>query len=463
MEMNKMRFVIFGIGNMYQKYKSTFKKDIEITAFIDNQQEKWGKKTDGIMVYAPEELNQLNYDAVFILSVHCLEMRMQLLRIGIPKEKIYMMDNHIELLCEKEPLQYYGKPEEKLYGESCGKKILTFSPALSSTGAQNVLYYTVCTLQKNNFQMIVVSKEDGIMRERLVKQGIPVIIMRDIHSRADEVKNLVDWADFIFVNTLLLYDTVFELKNYKKEFIWWIHETGILQYIEDDFKAIEAEEKVSIYAVSPMVIRIIQRQYGGDLRIKELKYGLPQYERKKRDRTPESKVIFAVIGYIGYIKGQDVFLEAVDRLPDDVREKAEFWIVGGGILSEKYKKMTERYSCIKVLGEVENTKICEIYSEIDAVVCVSRVEAMSVAITEGCMNGKTPIVSDAAGIAEFIENRKTGFVFESEDIDGLTEIMKQVIADPEMAERIGMASKGIYNNYFSMDIFERNLLAAIKL
>ncbi len=453
-----MRLVIFGAGKMYQEYKKDIKKDIEIVGFIDNEMSKWGKHLDGIMIYPPSDLITLEYDAVFLLSIYYRDMRLQLRKMGIPRNKIFTIDNHIELLVKDKPMHCYGI----LHQESSGKRVLIFSHALSSTGAQNVLYQVCDVLRKNDFQVTVVSKSDGILRERFIEIGIPVIIIRDIYSKKKNIDELVAWSDMIFVNTLLLYDTVYELSNYNKKLIWWIHESGELDYIQEDFELIEKKENVSIYSVSPLVRRMIWKKYSEKLKIESLLYGIPQYDTQVVKTIRQEKMIFALIGWIGYIKGQDIFLSAVNQLSATIREQAEFWIVGGGKLSSRELNIVKKHSCIKVLGEIEHTLMYKLYNQIDVVVSCSREDAMPVVVTEGCMTGKLIILSDAIGSADFIEHGKTGLVFKNEDVDGLIRWIEWAVSNREQAERIGRASKEVYKKYFSMDQFKDNLLAIIK-
>lgn len=452
-----MRLIIFGAGKMYQEYKEKFRRDIEIIAIIDNQADKWGKMIDGIMIYPPSYIENLKYDGVFLLSAYYHDMQLQLRKMGIPENKIYTIDSHIETLLPEEPVQYYGS----LCRETMRKKILVFSHALSSTGAQNVLYQAVCILRKNNYQVAVVSKSDGVLRDRFIEIDVPVIIIRDIHSKKEEVAKLVDWSDMIFVNTLLLYDTVFEVSKYNKKLIWWIHESGELKYVGAELRTIEKRDNVFIYAVSPLVKRLIWKECGDKLKIECLTYGLPKYNVQAAHKNEQDKVIFAVIGWIGYIKGQDIFLDAVDKLPADTKKQAEFWIIGGGELSPDDKKIVGKYSCIKVLGEIENTKMHEIYNEIDVVVSSSREDAMPVVVTEGCMAGKLVIISDSIGTAEFIEHGKTGLIFKNEDVNELAGWMEWAVGHRMQAKQIGTASQAVYEQYFSFEAFSDNLLAVI--
>lgn len=452
-----MRFVIFGVGKMYQMYKSNFRKDIQIVAFVDNQADKWGQQVDGITVHAPAELKNMEYDIIFLLSFYYLDMQLQLRQMGIPEDKIYTIDNHIESLCVEEEIKYYGE----LNKDASKKKILIFSHALFFTGAQNVLYHAVCAMKKNGFQIAVVSKSDGILRERLEKLDIPVVIIKDIYSKKIAVKQLVDWSDIILVNTLLLYDAVLELSKYNKKLVWWIHETGILKYVGGEFRRIEENQHVSIYAVSPLVKRLIQQECGDEMKVGVLPYGLPLYEVENKANIYGKKMIFAVIGRIVYIKGQDIFLRAVSRLPAIIRENAEFWIVGEGELTPEELKVAEKHSCVKVLGEIEDTRMHEIYREIDVVICSSREDAMPVVVAEGCMAGKSAIVSDAVGTADLIEHGTTGLIFKSEDVDELAEQIKWAFEHEERMKQIGAEAKKVFRQYFSMDVFESNLLTII--
>lgn len=453
-----MKIIVFGTGKMYQKVKSKLRKDIEIIAFIDNNSLKWESTIDGIPVYCPRKIMNFVYDYIFLLSSYQREMREQLAEMGVPGEKVIGNDQ-FERICESEPTQYFGKLSEKDNVE----KILIYSHALNSTGAQNVLYIAIQVLQKRGYQLAVVSKQDGILRDGILKLGVPVIIMGNPHADNNEFMELINWSDKVFVNTVWLYYAVEELLLLNKRVIWWIHETVGFEHLDDYLvKNIKESDTLSVYAVSPLVKRRMIQKFGKGLRIKELAYGLPIYESMGRDYNYHDKEVFAIIGGIGRIKGQDIFIQAVGQLQAHYREEAEFWIVGGGKLEEKDFKRAGLYPCIKILGELNNQEMPALYSAIDVVVCCSREEAMSVVVTEGCMNEKLIIVSDAAGNADYIEDRKNGLLFRCEDSRQLADLMEWVIDHKEEASEIGRAGKAIYENHFKLELFENNLINAIE-
>ena len=85
----KMRIIIFGTGKISMRFLSKLKKDIEIAAFLDNDPSKWERRIEQIPVLPPQKALELDYDFIFLLSASHVQMKDQLVEIGIPKEKIY--------------------------------------------------------------------------------------------------------------------------------------------------------------------------------------------------------------------------------------------------------------------------------------------------------------------------------------------------------------------------------------
>lgn len=459
-----MKIVIMGTGKLYDKYKKHIRKNLEIIRFIDNDQSKWGKRLDNILISSPDSLYSMEYDWIFLLSIFYYEMKQQLMRLGIPANKIYSIENHIEKLCEEEPVQYFGH-----INESSGKKhILIFSHSLISTGAQNVLLTAIHALVKNNYQLAVVSRENGILKDHLRAYNIPVIIIRDIYTKKNVLEELIQWSDIIFINTLLLYYIVLEASKGKKPVFWWIHEFGILPYIDDDiWYSLVMNPYVFTYVVSPLVKRKIEQRYRQTFNIPELQYGIPQlpFQNNSLDspaKTHNNRKIFAIVGAIGYIKGQDLFLQAVERLPKEIQNNAEFWIVGPGKLSTADNELAMHLSSVRIIGEIPNQDMWMLYSQIDAVICASRVDALPVVIAEACMHKKIVIVSDATGCADYLDDYVTGLLFPNEDVDALSDRIQWVWEHPDQTNEIANAGYSIYQKHFTMEIFEHHLMDSIK-
>lgn len=445
-----MRVVIFGTGKYYHRIKEKIREDVEVVALIDNDSSKWGKWIDGVEVFSPVKLSEIKYDIIFLASLSYGEMRVQLSKMGIPGSRILDI-NYSGKICEYTPAEYYGIPQ--LPGKM--GNILLFSHNLSMTGAPNVLFIAAGIMKKAGYCVVVVSREDGGLKERFLELGINVVIMRDTYYKNTEFRKLVDWADRILVNTIRLYHVIEEILDLNKKIIWWIHEVNGFEDIEDRlFDSINKRKGIFVYAVSPLVMKKLLQRTGADFKAEKLEFGLENYKVEAKENR--QKIIFALIGTIVRHKGQDIFIRAVERLPQSCKDTAEFWIVGRGQLAAEDLERVD--SCIKITGEIDIRKMPELYHRIDVVVCCSREEPMSVVVVEGCMNGKLVIVSDAAGIADYITDRSDGLLFRSEDVKQLAELMEWAIMHREQVRQIGNAAKGVYEKNFTLEIFERNLL-----
>jgi glycosyltransferase involved in cell wall biosynthesis len=394
----------------------------------------------------------LDYDFVFLLSVHEKEMRKQLIGLGVPILKIYGMDR-IEKICDMGESVYYGGGLP-----SCGKKnILVFSHAMTSTGAQNILFVTACELKKLGYAVVVVSTSDGVIRERLVDEGIPVIITKGIRYDSIEIKRLVEWSDTILVNTFWLYYIVIELCICGRKIVWWLHELGNISKMDAEvMQYILGRDNVKVYAVSNIVKNAVERVDGSCGKVGLLTFGLPEYDLE--DNRHNGVTIFAIIAGICHNKGQDIIIDAVAKLPCEYRNTAEFWIVGAGTLPQEDLEKANRYPCIKICGEVDNRRIKDIYSKIDVVICSSREEQMSVSVIEGLMNKKVTIVSDVAGIAEVIKDNVNGYRMKSEDSDDLARIMRHIMdSSQETIENIGIEARKTFDEFFSLEAYDARL------
>lgn len=460
-----MRIAIFGTGKLYERYKSKLRDGIEIVNLVDNDKNKIGTYIDGVKVISPEELYKVEYDYICLLSMYEYHMRKQLIKLGISRsvivdserwERFFVKDKYVEYLADERD------------GDN---NILIFSHALSSTGAQNVQLPLIEALLIRSCNVRVISKSDGPLRERLSRMGVSVIIMEDYRIENPTFVKLVDWADMVIINTLWLYYVVQEIDKitvrYKVDIKikWWIHESGVVENIEKtEFARLITLPYVSVYAVSVLLIRKLEDYCGIHNKITLFMFGIRDYcqENEQSDNKKDIKDVdvmtFSIIGIIeDIIKGQDIFIDMVKKLPIEYREKARFLIVGAGKLTESEMNDIEKIPQIHVTGEIPNEDIYKIYNESDVIVSCSREDAMSVVILEGFMNRKPAIMSDAIGVAELITDGVEGFIVKSEDVDGFAQKVMWMIDHRQQCKEMGNKARYIYESTFTMDKFKERL------
>lgn len=454
-----MRILVFGTGYQYRKRKEQL-KNMTVLAFLDNAKEKQGSYLDGIVVEAPERVHQYSYDYIFLLSDYYPEMRTQLLELGVPKDKIV----------DKEYLGVFGlwqMVQSKKYeikgvaAPGTKGRILLYSHELSLTGAPRVLYNMACILKQAGYYVEVCSCEEGKLLYEFLLQGIPVTVITSEASRYYlDVKETESRFDLVVVNTVCCYELIQRFANAKVPVVWWLHEVyGVYEDLKLAEKYFKPAENIYVYGMGYLAAATY-KQYFKDNSVKELVYGIPEFNKRAEDKKEKNKLVFAVIGNVKPKKGQDILIEAVLSNWNLWKEKAEFWVIGH--ITEETKNRYEELGIVKVFGQLEHSDIEELYKSIDVVVCPSFQESMSIVVTEGLMQKKICIVSDAAGIAKYIDNYQSGLLCTVGDVDSLAEAIQWVIDHPNKHKEIGERAYRVYREKFSYEQFEKNVLELVE-
>jgi hypothetical protein len=85
---DKQKTLIFGFSKQGIDYALLHQPTRQIIGFLDNNKEKQKTKELGLSVFAPEVVNQLDFDLVVIIGNRAGEMYKQLRELGVKKEKL---------------------------------------------------------------------------------------------------------------------------------------------------------------------------------------------------------------------------------------------------------------------------------------------------------------------------------------------------------------------------------------
>jgi glycosyltransferase involved in cell wall biosynthesis len=161
-----------------------------------------------------------------------------------------------------------------------------------------------------------------------------------------------------------------------------------------------------------------------------------------------------LIGRISEFKGQHLLIEAVQRLNNEgIRVQA--WIVGDAF-EVKYlnqlKKMTKDFDLVDQIhfpGFYENPM--ELMSCLDAVVLTTKKESFGLVLIEAMHAGVPVIGSDAGGVPEIIDHRKTGLLFETWNSVSLAEMIKQLVLDEKLRKDLAKNGQLKASRQFDLD------------
>lgn len=406
-----------------------------------------------------------------------------ILRNNADSAFIYISVGNDRLAIDFKQLAHLSKvnfySESELNFES-QKRILVFSHELSRTGAPVVLLDTVKEMIREKHFVVVVSPCDGPLRDEFLQSGAIVIIDRKVMcGRGEEfsksffktewyMDTFVQEVDLILICTLVGHNLVNRYSQTNKPILWWLHEGKYSLDFYKNYLPKSIPNNVKVFCGGKYTQRLL-KEFGFEYKSDLLLYGVNDVNKKVNKFIQQNnKVKFLLAGTIDERKGQDIVLEAIQKLEKEHLAKAEFFFVGDrnyGDTSNVYRqlfKMEKEYRNITVINAINREKLFEIYTKVDCLICPSRDDPMPVVATEMMMFSKVCICSTNTGTSDFIKDGYNGFIFENENAEELARKIAYVILHKNELNMIKKYSREVYEEIFAMDIFSNKLKNIIE-
>ncbi len=171
-------------------------------------------------------------------------------------------------------------------------------------------------------------------------------------------------------------------------------------------------------------------------------FGVDSSRSPKPARDHNSAIKFAFIGQIYPHKGTDILVEAFCRLP---KGSAELLIYGkedqSPEFTNKLRKMAAGYS-VFFRGTFPQTEIDTIFAEVDFLVIPSIWYENSPLVLLNSLASHTPvIISDVAGMTEFVEKGRNGYIFKRGSAADLERVLQNIIKDPGNARELAHSTE----------------------
>lgn len=473
-----MRYLIFGTGDYYNRYKKWFDQQ-EVVALLDNSEQKQYTRIDGIEVLPPMEGIRLDYDVVVILSFHFKIMKQQLFDLGVDEKCIYHFYDLYKLLAEhvvRRPIQYFNNAENILKVDSALKmKILLMSNDLALGGPAIALFHAAIVLKEYGYEVVYASMIDGPLREKLFEKDIPIMVDENLQIATMKGTEWVESFSLIICNTLN-YHAFLSDRNTAIPVIWWLHDT---RFFYDGVKR-EVMRKIKLDNLSVVSVGLVPemaiKEFLPEVQCGKLLYGVADSTANITEIKPSDfvlqkeklsdfvKIRFITIGFLEERKGQDILLHAIKKLPDHIRNRCEFYIVGYDetMFGEEIRRRSVGISEIIFTGSVDRVKIHELLSCSDVLICPSRQDPMPTVAAEAMMHSIPCIVSDATGTAAYIHEGEDGFIVPMENVLILAEKIEWCVANRGRLADIGQKARKLYEKYFSMKTFENNFIRVVN-
>lgn len=348
------------------------------------------------------------------------------------------------------------------------RKILIALPCLIPAGGINVITLMVKTLQKLNYQVDIISKEDGYMRQIFLQLGAEVKIQNNMIEESIAAW-IVENYDEVLINTLQMCTLVYMLNGKDIEVKWWIHEPPVFfqqlsQFVPQAFWD-NLCDNVKIIAAGNLVHEHILKTYKKENKI--LNFGVEEFddsaELAQIDLISPNKITFLLPSITFQpVKGQDIMAMAIEGLAKEYQERMEFIFIGAKLdqYSDFYdtiKSFEQSYKNVKVLDIIEKSELLALMKRVDCIVAPSRQDATNSCIVEGLMLSKVCLCSDGTGVARYMKDCVNGFVYPNYNVDELKVRMMLIADNFNRLDVIAKNGRKVYEEVFSVQVFEKNV------
>jgi len=178
-------------------------------------------------------------------------------------------------------------------------------------------------------------------------------------------------------------------------------------------------------------------------RIFHLGYGIEDKPFVNFSREPSNKFRFGFVGNVSEHKGIRLLIRAFNRIKGNRVALLAFGPYNQSYLS-KLKKDLKMDSRITFYGSFDNREISSVFSKFDVLVYPSIwYENQPIAILEALLAKIPVITSNLGGMAELVEDRITGLLFEAGNPDDLCQKMISLIDDHKLLRKLSESPRRV--------------------
>lgn len=351
------------------------------------------------------------------------------------------------------------------------KSVLVFIESLDGGGAEAILRNVVSVIDKNKFDITVVTETDNERYTDEVKSHVrhrsftkrngsalteiinKVIIKYSLLASEKAVRNNLIKGDYdVEIAFCEGYATKVignsGRKNSKK--IAWVH-TDVINHpwSEKIHGGAESERKCyenfdAIVCVSETMKDSFVKKYGMAEKVHVVYNVIDDEETLRKSKETVNldlpHPIFSLAGRITQVKGYDRLVRVCAKLRD-MGYDFSVAILGKGDEEENIKKLISENSLeerIKLFGFQENPH--KFIKRSDVFVCSSYAEGYSTAVSEAVILGIPVVTTECSGMREIFGGEECGIICENSD-EALFEAMKKVLDEPLLLENFKEAEK----------------------
>ena len=180
----------------------------------------------------------------------------------------------------------------------------------------------------------------------------------------------------------------------------------------------------------------------------------------------QGKTVFACIGMLEPRKGQSIFVQALESIPEELVCRGFYIFVGSKYSMSCYqnvKALQARYpQNVQHIEELPMDTLRGLYRRMDCLVCCSLDDPMPIVVAEAMAASKLIICSEHTGSAAILRADNSGLIYYNDDPLELARCITEVLEHPEEMESCRSAARVSYEANFHKTVFTKNILEAME-
>ena len=174
-----------------------------------------------------------------------------------------------------------------------------------------------------------------------------------------------------------------------------------------------------------------------------------------REKNKDFKILF--IGSVTDRKKPHLIVEAINNLNS---KDVNLYVVGptpNESYLSKLKELVNKYELeeqVVFVGSVDRESVMEYYSQSNLMILPSVSEGLARVIFESQATGCPVLVTDAPGMGDIVIDGQTGYVFESNNLESLTNKIQEIKTNYKDAIHVGKNAKDFILSNYSADNFK---------
>lgn len=339
-----------------------------------------------------------------------------------------------------------------------GRALLFVSHDLSWSGAPLILLEMARWCRARGYFVVLISPNDGPLREEFVRSGVPVIADPLIAKNHPSFARFAAGFDCVIASTIFGAPMVRAAKEAGVPHLWWIHEGRVAAHYlgEDATLRLALHEADLVVTPDTVSAQVYQPFREGPLRV--LRYGIPDPAATLQPvaETRSGPINFLLLGTIEQRKGQRVLLEALGKLAPEIRRGARFKIVGRPheiAIADEVRAAAAEIPELSCGESVTHAAALALIRATDVMLSCSFDETGPLILMEALALGRPILATTVGSVAESLTSEDGALFFPPGDASALAAAITRLVREPELLARLRGRARGSYERHFAFRRF----------